>query len=581
MVHSTNITKRPIALVLVITMICAPLSGCLEPDNENLTADSLLIKISDNDIAQGGFFQVFELESNSDLSVFIPYLIQDDLTGFTQNSTVIDLSKGNSVQISILVPPRVDSMLFFIGEENREFWPIRGQEESWGSWINRGGAEEEFSNGIQRIPAYENNSYDTVNNSIYSGGPVISKSIIIERSMSVDGAVGGAYSSGIVHGKIVYDRLYEITDPTDSFDIVDGKNGYYDRWAGQGNPAYEDAAMYLINELTSFGLEVKSHRFEFTDIFGNQNPESYNICAYKWGSEVINEWLVFGAHFDVAPPANAVLLDPHITGQRTYGTRVGAYDNSAGTSMVMETAKALAEFESRRTMVFCLWSGEEGGKRGSDYWTDYYVKEDNPDVIVTNYINLDMAGVNWPGGGGAPHGDPDPTIDEDGYPKDEEVWPMRVYIGPGPNHDKLDQPGMVGLSNWIGSDALGLEEQMGTLVGLNYTAETWKTNVWLDMDRPEIIVYEDTTARSDHASFQDNLGTVTVGFGGLVDGYWCYHQTCDTLEEMEDWMDTMGKGYGDENTGVTNLVNSLDMITWWALLTFFHCDEKPVLNSAI
>ena len=274
-----------------------------------------------------------------------------------------------------------------------------------------------------------------------------------------------------------------------------------------------------------------------------------------------------------------VLLDPHVIGMRSYGTRVGAYDNSAGTSMVLETARALADFESRRTMVFCLWSGEEGGKRGSDYWTDYYVKEDNPDVTVTNYINLDMAGVNWPGGGGAPHGDPDPQIDEDGYPKDSEVWPMRVYIGPGPNHGSLDQPGMVGLSNWIGSDALGLEERMGTLVGANYSADTWKTDVWLDMDRPEIIVYEDTTARSDHASFQDNLGTVTVGFGGLVDGYWCYHQTCDTLEEMEQWMDTTGKDYGEENTGVANLVNSLDMITWWAMMTFFHCDEKPVLNA--
>jgi len=156
---------------------------------------------------------------------------------------------------------------------------------------------------------------------------------------------------------------------------------------------------------------------------------------------------------------------------------------------------------------------------------------------------------------------------------------MRVYIGPGPNHDRLAQPGMVGLSQWIGGDALGLEEQMGTLIGLNYTADTWKTDVWMDMDRPEIIIYEDTTARSDHASFQDNLGTVTVGFGGLVDGYWCYHQTCDTLDEMEDWMDTTGKDYGEENSGVSNLVNSLDMITWWALMTFFHCDEKPVLNA--
>ena len=579
MFSKMNNSKPIIALLLVTTILGAPLSGCLEPNDENLNADSLLIEIIGNEIAQGGFFQDFEFRSTSDMSIFIPYLIKDEVTGYVQNSTIFDLSSGETKELSILVPPRIESMIFMIGEEGRKYWPIRGDDESWNSWKDRGGNTGNSYNGIERVTADGNNSYDYVNNSINTGGPVIFKSILIERTMSVGVPEGGVYSSGLVDGRTVYDRLFEITDPTDSFDVIDGKNGYYDRWAGQGNPAYEDAALYLIDELTDFGLDVKSHRFEFTDIFGNQNPESYNVCAYKWGSEVTNEWLVFGAHFDVAPPANAVLLDPHITGQRTYGTRVGAYDNSAGTSMVLETARALSEFESRRTMVFCLWSGEEGGKRGSDYWTDYYVKEDNPDVVVTNYINLDMAGVNWPGGGGAPHGDPDPAIDEDGYPKDDEVWPMRVYIGPGPNHDKLDQPEMVGLSNWIGSDALGLEEQMGTLVGLNYTAETWKTNVWLDMDRPEIIVYKDTTARSDHASFQDNLGTVTVGYGGLVDGYWCYHQTCDTLEEMEEWMDTMGKGYGDENTGVANLVNSLDMITWWALLTFFHCDESPVLNN--
>ena len=579
MFSKMNNSKPIIALLLVTTIMGAPLSGCLEPNDEDLSADSLLIEIIDNEIAQGGFFQDFKFRSTSDMSIFIPYLIKDEITGYIQNSTIFDLPSGETKELSILVPPRIESMIFMIGEEERKYWPIRGDDESWNSWKDRAGNTGNSNNGVERVPADGNNSHDYVNNSINTGGPVIFKSIFIERSMSVGVPEGGVYSTGLVDGRTVYDRLYEITDPTDSFDIIDGKNGYYDRWAGQGNPAYEDAALYLIDELTDFGLDVISHRFEFTDIFGNQNPESYNVCAYKWGSEVTNEWLVFGAHFDVAPPANAVLLDPHITGQRTYGTRVGAYDNSAGTSMVLETARALSEFESRRTMVFCLWSGEEGGKRGSDYWTDYYVKEDNPDVVVTNYINLDMAGVNWPGGGGAPHGDPDPAIDEDGYPKDDEVWPMRVYIGPGPNHDKLDQPEMVGLSNWIGSDALGLEEQMGTLVGLNYTAETWKTNVWLDMDRPEIIVYEDTTARSDHASFQDNLGTVTVGYGGLVDGYWCYHQTCDTLEEMEEWMDTMGKGYGDENTGVANLVNSLDMITWWALLTFFHCDESPVLNN--
>lgn len=568
--------RTKVASLLVLLMVTAPLSGCFASSENNPSEGDLSVDIT---ILEGGIFQDIEFSASNSMSVFIPYLLIDGKTGFVQNSTVIDLNKGDSETISILAPPRIDSMVFLIGELGRDFWPIREQGESWNTWIGRGGDIGDSGNGIERVSTSENATYSTVNHSFETGGPVATKFVNIDRMMSVSKEEGGEHSSGIVHGKIVYDRLYEITDPSDTFDIIDGKAGYYDRWAGQGNPAYEDAAQYLIDELSSFGLEVMTHRYEFTDALGSQNPEAYNICAYKWGSEVPNEWLVFGAHFDVAPPANAVLLDPHIIGERTYGTRVGAYDNSAGTSMVMETARALNDFESRRTMVFCLWSGEEGGKRGSDYWTEYYVGEDNPDVTITNYINLDMAGVNWPGGGGAPHGDPDPALDEDGYPKDAEVWPMRVYIGPGPNHDKLDQPGMVGLSNWIGSDALGLEEQMGTLVGLNYSADTWKTSVWQDMDRPEIIVYEDTTARSDHASFQDNLGVVTVGFGGLVDGYFCYHQVCDTLEEMEQWMDTTGKDYGEENTGVANLINSLDMITWWALMTFFHCDEKPVLNS--
>ena len=564
------------AVGMIMLMLLSSVSGCFWRGDDAAGPEDLTLSAEG---ISAGFFQDVGFEAKASMSVFIPYLIIDPSTLFVQNSTVLDLSRGERLSISILAPPRTETMLFMIGESGRQNWPIRNQEESWVSWLSRSGERGGAGNGIIRVAHGLNSTYDSVNHSSETGGAVGIRTFDIQRGMDLGQEVGGAHSTGIIHGRTVYDRLYEITDPAINLFSVDGRQGYYDRWAGQGNAAYEDGAQYLIDELSSFGLEVRQHRFEFTDIFRVQNPEAYNICAYKWGSESIDEWLVFGAHFDIAPPANAVILDPHTTGSRSYGTRVGAYDNTAGTSMVLETARVLAGFESRRTMVFCLWSGEEGGKRGSDYWTEYYVAEDHPEVTVTNYINLDMAGVNWPGGGGAPHGDPDPQIDENGYPKDSEIWPMRVYIGPSLDHDVVNQPGMVGLSNWIGSDALGLEEQMGTLVGVNYSDETWKTDVWLDMDRPEIIVYEDTTARSDHASFQENLGTVTVGFGGLVDGYWCYHQTCDTLQEMEDWMDTNGKGYGEENTGVANLVNSLDLITWWALLIFFHCDESPVLNA--
>ena len=573
---------------LALLFCLAPLSGCFGEDVDT--------SVSEGDVTItpkvlcGGVFQGVTISAESDLSAFVPYLIMNPENGFVQNSTVVDLKAGESIQLNVLAPPRTDTAVVLIGEFGRENWPIRDLDESWRTWYARDGFESGDNQGIVRVSS--NTSLDAVLPAGSNGGEVLAIRLSVDRlnAAAYSEADGGRHSTGIVNGRTTYNYLSMLSDQTsDPTDLADGAVGYLDRWAGQGNAAYEDAAQYLIQTLDSFGLEVIVQRFVYDSTeTGAQNPEAYNVCGYRFGEVDPDKWMVFGAHFDIAPPVNAALLDPHIFG-RTYGTRVGAYDNTAGTSMVLTVAEAMATYSTRNTMVFCLWSGEEGGKRGSDYWTDEWVKEDNPNVEVTNYVNLDMAGVNWPGGGGAPcggnHGggepncDPDPQIDPDGYPKDEEVWPMRVYIGPSLDHDIMNQPGMVNLALWIGSDAIGVEEQMSTLVGEGHAADTWKVDDWLAKDRPEIIVYEDTTARSDHATFQDNLGTVTMGFGGLVDGYWCYHQTCDTLDEMEDWMDTTGKDYGEEQSGTSNLVDALDTITWWATYSFFHLDENPVRNA--
>ncbi len=578
------------ALFLVCIMVLMPISGCFGEQNKTGPASEGDVVVTPM-VWTGGVFQGVTIEAETDLSAFVPYLVQNEEEGFIQNSTVVDIKAGESVLLSVLAPPRTDTALIMIGDYGRENWPIRTLEESWRTWYQRDGYDSGDNDGIVRIQG-SNGSIDAVQPANESGGPVIALRIPVERPMAAayGEADGGRHSTGLVDGLNVFNYINHMSDETpDLTDAADGAVGYLDRWAGQGNAAYEDAAQYLIGNLESFGLEVITQRFTYDSLMtGAQNPEAYNICGYRFGEVDPNKWMVFGAHFDIAPPVNGGMLDPHIFG-RTYGTRVGAYDNTAGTAMVLTVAEAMANFNTRNTMVFCLWSGEEGGKRGSDFWTDYWVKEDNPDVEVTNYVNLDMAGVNWPGGGGAPcggnHGggdggcDPQPAVDPDGYPKDEEVWPMRVYIGPSLDHDVMNQPGMVGLAMWIGSDAIGVEEQMSMLIGTDLPADTWKVDDWMNKDRPEIIVYEDTTARSDHATFQDNLGTVTMGFGGLVDGYWCYHQTCDTVDEMLDWMDTTGKDYGEERSGKSNLVDALDTITWWATYSFFHLDENPVRNA--
>ena len=582
--------QRPIMAGFLALLFClAPLSGCFG-ENVDSTISEGDVTITP-EIWIGGEFQAITIAAKSDLSAFVPYLMLNPENGFVQNSTVVDIEAGKSVQLTVLAPPRTDTAVVLIGEYGRDDWPIRDLDESWRTWYARDGFESGDNQGIVRVSS--NTSLDAVLPSTDNGGEVIAVRLGIDRPFAAaySEPEGGRHSMGLVDGRTVLNYINVMSDETpDPLDLADGAVGYLDRWAGQGNAAYEDGAQYLIKELEGFGLEVINQRFVYDSVnTGQQNPEAYNICGYRFGEVNPDKWMVFGAHFDIAPPVNGGMISPHLIGERTYGTRVGAYDNTAGTSMVLTVAESMAGYSTRNTMVFCLWSGEEGGKRGSDYWTEEWVKEDNPNVEVTNYVNLDMAGVNWPGGGGAPcggnHGggepncDPDPQIDPDGYPKDEEVWPMRVYIGPSLDHDVMNQPGMVNLALWIGSDAIGVEEQMSTLIGTGYDSSTWKVDDWLAKDRPEIIVYEDTTARSDHASFQDNLGTVTMGFGGLVDGYWCYHQTCDTVDEMIDWMDTTGKDYGEERSGTSNLVDALDTITWWATYSFFHLDENPVRSE--
>ena len=579
--------KRFDSVAIAFLFLMPALAGCLENEGtDRISADDIAVNPG---TMVAGEFQPLVITAKKDLSVFIPNLVIDPASNYVQNGTVLDMRIGETQQLISLAPPRIDSTFVFLSGYGTVNWPIRNSNESWDQWVNRNGMKEDGM-AVTRVAPSEGTSLDSLNLTTNKGATVVPIRISVDRPISAAYSIdeGGLFSTGFVDGRTVYNNIARMTD--DSLGAPpDFATGYLDRWAGQGNLAYEDAAQFLIAEMTAYGLRVETQRFDLTDVLGNQNPEAYNVCGFRDGTLYPDEWLVFGAHFDIAPPTNAGLVDPHDTGSRTYGTRYGAYDNTAGTSMVLATAEAMADmpYDTRRTMVFCLWSGEEGGKRGSDYWTNT-LDDNHPGVTVTNYINLDMAGVNWPGGGGAPCGDehggdgscdPDPQPDTGGYPKDSEVWPMRIYIGPSLNYNKIDQPDMVYLSQWIGADAINVSMQQDILVGSdNGTESTWKYDVWLEKNRPEIIIYEDTTARSDHASFQDNLGTITLGYGGLVDGYWCYHQTCDTLEEMEDWMDTQAKAYGNNATGTNNLVNSLDMITWWATYSFFHMDERPILN---
>ena len=93
--------------------VLAPISGCFgENEPEIISENDVVVTPA---ILSGGVFQGVTISADKDMSAFIPYLIQNEETGFVQNSTVVDLSAGDSVLLQILAPPEPILQLFLLG----------------------------------------------------------------------------------------------------------------------------------------------------------------------------------------------------------------------------------------------------------------------------------------------------------------------------------------------------------------------------------------------------------------------------------------------------------------------------------
>ncbi|MEE2747469.1 MAG: M28 family peptidase [Candidatus Thermoplasmatota archaeon] len=529
-------SRVSLVMLMVFLLLGTPLSGCFGSGDAGSPTEN---DLEMNGVLTAGDWSKVTLVAKRDLSVYIPYFVVDPGSNRAQNGTVLDIKSGTSETVDWLLPPRNPNAMVMIGDYGRTNWPVRAANESWQDWIadpSNGGAVKVTENG-------DNGTWNWLTADDSDGGllPAIKSfdTIRPQRSdLTMDDGVDA--SGGWVDGRSVYEWVEFMTDETPCSDVItcgtDGAVGYLDRWVGNQNPSYEEAIDYFEGVMTGFGLRAEVHRYWTGTVW------AANVCGYKDGTTFPNEWLVFGGHFDIAPYATPTSLLPGLD-ETGYGTRTGAYDNSAGSAMVLTTAGALADFDARRTMVFCLWSSEEEGLWGSRAFAG-----DIPSgVTVSNYLNLDMAGVNYPGD-----------------------YALSVYLGPDGTGDVVDQPGMFHLAEWIGADALDLAYQMER--GAAEWAAGGESPLWQIEYEDTVAIYESPTARSDHDSFQE-IGVATLGWNGVVDGFPCYHKTCDKLETLEEYMVT------ENATGVANLAHSWDIVTWWAVFAFLHMDQTPVPNE--
>jgi hypothetical protein len=120
---------------------------------------------------------------------------------------------------------------------------------------------------------------------------------------------------------------------------------------------------------------VKEHRYfllEF-DIRNHFRPgpvKYYNVIGVIRGSKYTDEYVMMGGHLD------------------SFDAATGGVDDGSGATPVMEAARLIlaAGGKPKRTIMVCLWAGEEFGLLGSKHWV-----ESNKDKLdrISNYFNRD------------------------------------------------------------------------------------------------------------------------------------------------------------------------------------------------
>lgn len=123
------------------------------------------------------------------------------------------------------------------------------------------------------------------------------------------------------------------------------------------------AQMVKDRETVELEFDIRNHFFE--------GPVKYhNIIATLKGSKYPDEYVLMGGHLDA------------------FDSATGSVDDANGVALALETARMLttAGAKPKRSIMFCVWTGEEYGLLGSKYFVE---NKTIPWNKISNYFNRD------------------------------------------------------------------------------------------------------------------------------------------------------------------------------------------------
>jgi len=129
---------------------------------------------------------------------------------------------------------------------------------------------------------------------------------------------------------------------------------------------------WLVENFESYGYDdVSVHYF----IYNSQQLDAGNVVVIKRGTEFPDDYIMITAHYD------------HSTYQNPSGP--GADDNASGTAGVLECARLLINYPTKRSIMFVLFNAEEFWMEGSLPFAQKCATE-NMNIVA--HFNMDMIG---------------------------------------------------------------------------------------------------------------------------------------------------------------------------------------------
>jgi len=145
------------------------------------------------------------------------------------------------------------------------------------------------------------------------------------------------------------------------------------------------AQNWLQNQFESLGLSttIQSATCHSNGPWWGGSFQSGNVIAVQLGTELPNEFLVCGSHFDTFAYNGSW---PYVY---YFDDAPGSDDNATGTAGILETARILSQYSFKRSIIYCTFTAEECGLDGSKCYAEQCASQG---MNIIGYFNIDMSG---------------------------------------------------------------------------------------------------------------------------------------------------------------------------------------------